>query len=91
MENLKRVKRRNRLNKRRAVSRKLNSLVLCEYFSKGRKIKRWLKPQTVVEVECTQCKGGDFAYAGDAATHVCMDCFACNEDNAELSCEKGAS
>jgi hypothetical protein len=57
---------------------KLERLVLCEYFSNGRKIKRKLRPDTVVEVACTQCGGSDFAYTRDAATHVCMDCYACD-------------
>ena len=59
-----------------------SALVLCEYFSKERKIKRWLKPKTVVEVPCTRCGYGDYAYASDAKTHICMDCSADNTENA---------
>ena len=66
--------------------RKFNALVLCEYFSKGKKIKRWLKPETVVEVPCKKCGYGDFAYAADAQTHICMDCSAINTENTEITC-----
>jgi hypothetical protein len=62
-------------------TRKVQQLVLCEYFSNSRKIRRWLRPETVVEVPCRQCGYPDSAYAADAKNHICMDCFAVNEEN----------
>ena len=38
------------------------------------------KEELPVETECKQCGDKELAWKEDAATHICFDCFACNEE-----------
>jgi len=37
-----------------------------------------------IEVKCTECGCTDWAWPEDAAMHICIDCFACNEEQYEI-------
>jgi len=58
-----------------------NRLVLCEYRTHGgRKINRWLKPETVIDAKHS-CGCYDYTYARDAGKRPCI---LCSEENTEV-------
>jgi len=56
-------------------------LVLCEFRVKGRIVKRWVRPDKVVEAQ-HGCGCAGFMYAKDAGRGKCLDCYSCNPENA---------
>jgi hypothetical protein len=62
----------------------LHPLVLCRVFNKqNHLVKRWLRPSTPALIPCTKCGFMDTAFARDAATHVCLDCYTCEAESIE--------
>ena len=68
----------------------MKGLILCRIFDKhNRLVNRWVRPSTDVLIPCTECGSMVAAYAKDAQTLVCLDCYSCRESSLDQAGEGG--